>query len=877
MKSLVKIFCLSLLAVMTGNTSLRAQWNTIQHDATTNRTINDICFVSSTGYAVGWHADNVSWGSRGLLYKTTDGGLSWDTTFLPLVIGTDSIVSLKGVQFLTPLKGYAVAACYTTNGVMGLYYGALIQTIDGGNNWTTNFSTKNLVNYSTGYTTDLNHVYFYDASSAILCGRQRTSSSNYNGITFYTFNGGNNWNSSVAYNSSQANASFFFSNGVGSSCGGKMMSLMGPYDGRIARSTNGGGGWNITYYDPSYAYVDIMFPTSQVGYAVGDSMYYTTAGSSKGKIVKTTDGGLTWSQAAIFSNFMPLTVFFTDALTGYVGGETAAGNSGILKTTDGGITWTPEAYPDIALNSYISSITFSTPNTGYASNGWSSSTSVYGNFLQSCGVSAGPDTTFCQQQGQLQAIPASPGNYTFNWSPATGLDNPNAQNPNVISGVSNQQYVVTMTDTANNCSATDTVIVSAYYWSIDTLYSCNNQPVTIDLGPGATQYTYQFTDTAGNPHSGILPSQYYVATQPAQYIFIGFFPNCGALTSLITVIDSCNVSATNVWPGDCNYDLTANMADALHIGLAYNASGATRPNASPLWYPQPMNDWSQNFANCNYKHADADGNGIVNVNDTLPIALNYGNTHPFRLGAPQQVASAPELYLVANYDTVGLQTLVTVDIRLGSASLPVDSIYGISFRLSTDAALIDTNMTGVNLGTTWLGTPGGNMFHFRKNFASSGIMDIAECGTDHLNRTNGNGSIGSFLIVTTDNLSGIAVCHFNLSDITAVTIGQQYLVLNTVNDSVVIDPSVPTGITPEPAAVQFSCYPNPASENVQIRARTTVARIEVCDMTGRVVLSESPAAASATISTSALAEGIYLVRVYAGTTVSTQKLTISHQ
>src|SRR5204862_289569 len=131
----------------------------------------------------------------------------------------------------------------------------------------------------------------------------------------------------------------------------------------------------------------------------------------------------------------------------------------------------------------------------------------------------------------------------------------------------------------------------------------------------------------------------------------------------------CNAFVANVWPGDCDYNLIANNADVLQIGLGYGTTGATRPSASNSWYAQPMSDWTQNFLNCNYKHADADGNGIVDVNDTLPISLNYGNTHPFRLQPVVAPASAPELYLVANYDTVGLQTLVTVDIRLGTSAL----------------------------------------------------------------------------------------------------------------------------------------------------------------------------------------------------------------
>jgi photosystem II stability/assembly factor-like uncharacterized protein len=1042
MKAFISTLRLSFIALMTGVFSLsaNAQWNTLSHDATINRGINDLCFISSTGYAAGSRADGVPWGSRGLIYKTIDGGQTWTTIQLPLMIGTDSVMSLKAISFVTPGDGFAAAICYSTNGSSGIYYGAVLKTTDGGNTWTSQFSAKNQITYSNGHTTNFDHIFFSDMYHGVVSGYKTVGTSAYDGISYNTYNGGNNWTMATVWTGSgtQAHASFFHSNGNGSIVGGKPMSLSGPYNGRIALSTDGGNTWSNVFTDNSYGYVDVHYPSTQIGYAIGDSMYYTMPGDANGKLVKTVDGGNTWTAQAYFTNFMPLCVFFTDAMTGYIGGQTAAGNPGLKKTIDGGITWTNEVYPDITGASLITSIDFSTPVTGYAANSYTGSNSIYGNFQQACGVylgqdttfcqqqgqlfatpatpgndyvfswspgtglsdstaqdpyvshvnnqqyvvtmtdtvtncvatdtivvssynwfvgnvyvcppdsalldfgpgaanyywqfftdtnnvtssinqntqtywatepgtylgyanfagcgsltslftvvdsctavfvcgvNAGPDTTFCQQHGQLFAAPASPGNYTFSWSPSTGLDNPNAQNPNVISGANNQTYVVTMSDTANNCTATDTVVVSAYYWQIDTIYSCNNQPVTIDLGPGATQYTYQYTDTSGNGHNGIMPNEYFVATQPAQYLFIAYYPGCGALTSLVTVIDSCNVPVGNVWPGDCNYDLTVNMADVLHIGLAYGATGATRPNATNGWYAQPMSDWAQNYSNCNYKHGDANGDGVIDVNDTLPVALNYSLTHPYRTNPHVNPSSAPQLYLVANYDTVGLQTLVTVDVRCGTSTAPIDSLYGISFRLTSDAGLIDTTLTFVNLNTTWLGTTATNMFNFRKYFRSSGAVDCAESRDDHNNRLNGNGTLATFLIVTTDNLSGIAICHFNITDVTAVTVSQAYLNLTTAGDSVVIDPSQPAGIDAYTVPGALTVYPNPANENVTIQTHKTASLMELTDMRGRVITTITPATTSTTINTAQLAEGIYLIRVHYGDVVTTEKLSVTH-
>jgi hypothetical protein len=564
------------------------------------------------------------------------------------------------------------------------------------------------------------------------------------------------------------------------------------------------------------------------------------------------------------------------------------GSSTLLDLGPGGGSYLFQQYTDPAgnttmLNFSAQQMTVNQVGTyvGFANfPGCGTLTNVFNvlNNCDTCGVNAGPDTVFCQQPGQLIATPRRPGsNYSYTWSPAIGLSNPNIQSPVVIGAVHNQQYVVTIRDTTGACVATDTVVVSAYYFTAgDTFYTCNNAPITLDLGPGAANYLWQtFIDTAGNPTFINQNTQTLIATQPGSYSGIGLFPGCGALTNVFYIVDSCNVNVPNVWPGDCNYDLVVNMADALHIGLGYGATDAPRPGASNAWFAQPMADWPQSYVNCNYKHGDADGNGTIDVNDTLPISMNYSLTHPFRYGPPAAPAAAPSLELVCMYDTVGLQTLVQVDVVLGSLATPMDSLYGISFRITSESGLIDTTLTTINANTTWLGSNGSDLFTFGKHFPSAAVVDFAEVKNNHVNTLNGSGVIASFFIVTTDNLSGIAVCNFDLSDVTCVTESQTYITLNVVNDSVVIDPSVPAGVTTPEAPVDFRMYPNPANGNITVQTSYTTEVIEICDMTGRVVRSVVPGTSTTVIETASLAEGMYLVQVKNGTSTVTQRLTIS--
>ncbi|MEO1451717.1 MAG: hypothetical protein AAFV07_19465, partial [Bacteroidota bacterium] len=84
----------------------------------------------------------------------------------------------------------------------------------------------------------------------------------------------------------------------------------------------------------------------------------------------------------------------------------------------------------------------------------------------------------------------------------------------------------------------------------------------------------------------------------------------------------------SVWPGDANYDLVANNQDLLAIGVAFGLTGPPRANASLNWTGQPSVDWTDTLpGGINFKHADTDGNGVVNTADTVAINLNYGLTH----------------------------------------------------------------------------------------------------------------------------------------------------------------------------------------------------------------------------------------------------------
>jgi photosystem II stability/assembly factor-like uncharacterized protein len=90
----------------------------------------------------------------------------------------------------------------------------------------------------------------------------------------------------------------------------------------------------------AFRYDDIYFITPSMGWAVN----YATS-PTNGKIIKTTNGGLSWQTVLSSSGARFRDIAFTDSLHGWVGtlmsGLNPQDTAIMYQTVDGGITWTP--------------------------------------------------------------------------------------------------------------------------------------------------------------------------------------------------------------------------------------------------------------------------------------------------------------------------------------------------------------------------------------------------------------------------------------------------------------------------------------------------------------------------------------------------------
>jgi photosystem II stability/assembly factor-like uncharacterized protein len=283
------------------------------------------------------------WGGDRALFRTSDGGASWDWK---------SGGGLNRVRFLDASTGYIVGS-----------NGLIIKTVDGGATWITlrtgtthSFSSLYFVDKNVGYVSSFDgfvlktmdggaswasksmgmavHALFFpvaDTGYAI----------NNSGTVFKTSDGGNTWVTLPAPPSENASL-YFISPDTGFVTG----------RGTIKRTVDGGNTWVTKTVGSEYLY-SICFAGSQTGYAVGFE-----PGQVGSKVYKTLDGGGSWT--ALNPGVDRFTsVQFTDENTGYLAGYRGA----VLKTTDGGNSWTSL---DPGTNADLSSIHFADASTGYA-------------------------------------------------------------------------------------------------------------------------------------------------------------------------------------------------------------------------------------------------------------------------------------------------------------------------------------------------------------------------------------------------------------------------------------------------------------------------------------------------------------------------------
>ena len=311
----------------------------------------------------------------------------------------------------------------------------------------------------------------------------------------------------------------------------------------------------------------------------------------------------------------------------------------------------------------------------------------------------------------------------------------------------------------------------------------------------------------------------------------------------VEVLEDC------VWPGDTDTNKVVNNFDLLNIGLGFGETGPVRQNATLNWVGQMAMDWSSSTpnTNVNYKHADTDGNGVINSDDTLAINLNWGLTH--NLQTPPDDKALPiasNLGAVPFYiapDTLEEGQPASLEIVLGEMDSPANQVYGLAFSLTYDPGIVVPGSARVDLSNSWIGTLNDDMISMHLDQISNGRVDIGITRTDG-QPIDGFGEIGRLEIVIEDNI------FFNTQDpekgfgIMEVEFGiENILIINHLEEVIPVNPlPTTTFILDNPNSTNdlgsqlWKISPNPSRNNWTIQAKSNqkASKIQVFRADGKL-------------------------------------------
>ena len=277
---LIYVLLIALVTMLNAQTWEEIGFNLPDGDTATHKT--EITFANKD---IGWMFTYIRNKKNGKLYKTTDGGKSWQ------------IMKVYN-------SNYADAYSIEQDFFYIIFADSkILFTTDGGNTWNSNTIQK----YS-GYA--IGTLYFFDEKRGITFGDH----------SWITTDGGFTWNrkGEIYYPQDV----YFYNEMVGWAVG--YISPFGTDCGYVAKTTDGGSSWE--YQDSTFgeavAHFGVEFLDSLNGFGVG------------GSVSKTIDGGKYWQNV---NGVWGYDVGFLDNKNGWISGW-----GQIQKTSDGGENWTSQ-------------------------------------------------------------------------------------------------------------------------------------------------------------------------------------------------------------------------------------------------------------------------------------------------------------------------------------------------------------------------------------------------------------------------------------------------------------------------------------------------------------------------------------------------------
>lgn len=340
------------------------------------------------------------------------------------------------------------------------------------------------------------------------------------------------------------------------------------------------------------------------------------------------------------------------------------------------------------------------------------------------------------------------------------------------------------------------------------------------------------------------------------------YPHTGTyMATLVTINqDGCkdtafqiiSIEPNKIWAGDADGNAIVNNSDLLPIGLYYGETGMPRSSINNIWQADSVINWGTTENNgVDIKHADCNGDGTIDANDTLAINLNFNLTHTIKAtgDTPFNERSAYDLYFVTNGSVFNPGDWVDAEIWLGSFSNPVSDLYGIAFNINYEASVVQTGTESITYPASWLGTPGMDAIKINKIDAAVNAAYGAITRIDHTD-VSGYGKIADFKFQISTTLTSALEMPLYITN---------YLAYNAAG----IEQNFITAVTEISTGSGITIYPNPFT------LQTTIAfseeqkncTIKIMDVLGKEIKTINFTGKQLLLEKGEMKKGIYFVQL----------------
>ena len=499
-----------------------------------------------------------------------------------------------------------------------------------------------------------------------------------------------------------------------------------------------------------------------------------------------------------------------------------------------------------------------------------------------------PDAVICAGEAAELFVTVEASS-TITWSPAESLTDPSITNPSAAP-LETTTYTATVED-QNGCSSTaqTTVFVipeNCEMTIIDTIEV--NQAVEWCSILGEVYNPDDFYYLGNNCNIGPTVGINYYSDLCIEYfgLNVGYQETCVNICRLADdVCFKTNLFITvipedPVWPGDTDTNNIVNNFDLLNIGLGLDSMGFVRSEASLGWFAQPANNWPQSTIEdgVNFKHIDTDGSGLIDVDDTLAISLNWGLEHNFQPNENDfeaRLENAVPFYVEP--DTLVEGTDYELPLILGTEEIPAQNVYGLAFSILFDPELIKPGaMLAIN--QSWLGELGEDLIFMQREFHDLGRLDIGITRLDGIN-VNGWGEIAQLIVSLEDDILRPNPSQFNLMmetyfeivDIKIISFQEEQLLVDNTPSEIEIISSTNT-----PQLSQFiEVFPNPANQSIFVSsAQLELQELEIYDINGTLLFSQKLQTNQEKVSLPTVTNGLYILKIKTKEGLAVKKITI---